>query len=345
MASTDLTPTRPHREADRTQGLDPGREGRLIRRPAELVELAELVYRGVFGAGLGVATLATLYAASLTALQPAGQRAAAGAICCVLLLAQLAAVRHRDRLYPLLRRRPWLVFVSALVIAASAWGAGPHNQQLFYVATILLGTLGATVSLRVITLASLLAAAGLAAPHIADGSWAIGEAVAAALLPPLLWLVLEQLARFMLRLHETQAPPRPTGLPRVRVRVEHPPSTSARPATASGRLRLTAALAQPSGDSRQDHPHLSARQLEVLLLCAEGLNHEQIAACLQIGAVQVGRHLRKACNRAQVARNPELIAWAIRRGLIPSEARDPRVRGVDAEPVGIPTGAPAYPQK
>jgi DNA-binding CsgD family transcriptional regulator len=184
--------------------------------------------------------------------------------------------------------------------------------------TILLGVLGAAVPLRVVATASAVAAAGMAVPHISDGSWTIGVAVAAGLLPPLFWLILEQVAGFMLRLHRSHEsslrhPPK-----RVWVWVDWRPAAHTAAARDSADPLEEEATAVGANTAAVPHGvELTARQLEVLLLCAEGLKHEEIGDCLQIGAVQVGRHLGRARQRAEVATNAELVAWAVGRGLIP----------------------------
>lgn len=323
MAPSDLIPTRP-RGFDGGATNDSG-HGSLIRRPAELVELAELVYRGVFSAGLLVASIATLYATALGALQPRGHRIVGITVCSVLLLGQLLATHQRVQLYPLLRRRPWLVLVPAVAIGAGAWATGSHNQQLFYVLTILLGVLGAAVPLRAVAVASLVAAAGMAAPHISDGSWTIGAAVVAGILPPLFWLILEQLTRFMLRLHRTTSPESGRRTRQVQARS----STHREPvAAASGNAEPADAdtkdpTVSDASQFTRDRP--TSRQHEVVLLVAEGLQHVEIAKCLGIGAAQVGRHLANACGRAGVATNGELMAWAKRHGLIPPEDGSPEI--------------------
>lgn len=318
MASTDLTPTHPTRAGQRGGPEDPG-QGPLIRRPTELVELAELVYRGVFSAGLLAASVLTLFATVLGALQPEDQTAGIAA-CSLLLLGQLVATHQRRRLYPLLRRWPWLVLMPAVAIGGGAWATGADNQQLFYVLAILLGVLGAAVPLQAVALASLVAAIGMAAPHITDGSWTIGTAAAAGVLPPLFWLVIEQFVRFMLRLHQTNEQPPLRRPKRIRVwqhAVPTPPAASGEESQHVGESEMG------EGDAPESRTAgLTARQLEVLLLVAEGLKHGQIGACLQIGPAQVGRHLGSACERAHVATNAELVAWMIRRGLIPSAATD-----------------------
>ena len=66
-----------------------------------------------------------------------------------------------------------------------------------------------------------------------------------------------------------------------------------------------------------DGVRLTSRQLQVILLACEGLRHNDIGACLGIGAAQVRRHLEKARERTGSASTPQLIAWAYRKGLVP----------------------------
>jgi DNA-binding NarL/FixJ family response regulator len=61
---------------------------------------------------------------------------------------------------------------------------------------------------------------------------------------------------------------------------------------------------------------LTARELDVLALVAEGLSHEQIGAELGIGAETVRTHLRKACQRLGAATRTQAVAAALRLGLI-----------------------------
>ena len=185
--------------------------------------------------------------------------------------------------------------------------ASPNGRcQLFYVLTILLGVLGAAVPFRVIAAASLVAATGMAAPHITDGSWTIGLAVGAGLLPPLFWLILDQFARFMLRLHRPTSLERDPRDPPVRVR------TSAYPEPARA---VSGDEARPSDTHADDvtvfdwaqfaRDTLTSRQHEVVLLVAEGLRNVEIARCLGISATQVGRHLHNA--RRETAWVPQLV--------------------------------------
>lgn len=63
-------------------------------------------------------------------------------------------------------------------------------------------------------------------------------------------------------------------------------------------------------------PALTERELAVLRLLAEGLQHEAIGERLGIGAETVRTHLRKACVRLGAATRTQAVASALRAGLI-----------------------------
>jgi DNA-binding NarL/FixJ family response regulator len=61
---------------------------------------------------------------------------------------------------------------------------------------------------------------------------------------------------------------------------------------------------------------LTQRELEVLNLLAEGLQHEEIGRRLGISSETVRTHLRKACDRLGAATRTQAVATALRMGLI-----------------------------
>jgi DNA-binding NarL/FixJ family response regulator len=84
-------------------------------------------------------------------------------------------------------------------------------------------------------------------------------------------------------------------------------------AARTGRSYLDPALVRavtPTGE------RLTPRELEVLVLVAEGLQHEEIGRRLGIGAETVRTHLRKACDRLGAATRTQAVATALRLGLI-----------------------------
>jgi DNA-binding NarL/FixJ family response regulator len=61
---------------------------------------------------------------------------------------------------------------------------------------------------------------------------------------------------------------------------------------------------------------LTPRELDVLGLLAEGLQHEEIGRRLGISSETVRTHLRKACDRLGAATRTQAVATALRLGLI-----------------------------
>ena len=65
---------------------------------------------------------------------------------------------------------------------------------------------------------------------------------------------------------------------------------------------------------------LTARQLQVLALLADGLRYREVAACLSISDGQVQRHVARAVARVGVSNAAELVAVAVSEGLVPPPA-------------------------
>jgi DNA-binding NarL/FixJ family response regulator len=61
---------------------------------------------------------------------------------------------------------------------------------------------------------------------------------------------------------------------------------------------------------------LTQREVDVLCLLAEGLQHEEIGRRLGISSETVRTHLRKACDRLGAATRTQAVATALRLGLI-----------------------------
>jgi DNA-binding CsgD family transcriptional regulator len=63
---------------------------------------------------------------------------------------------------------------------------------------------------------------------------------------------------------------------------------------------------------------LTARQLQVVALLADGLRYREVAACLSISARQVQRHVAQAAARLGVRGAYELVAIAVAEGMVPA---------------------------
>lgn len=291
-----------------------GPELAMPERPAEAVELCELLYRRIFGQGLIVVAIMAAYATVLSLLRADQNRTQAVVVSVVLLGITLTSLAMRPRLYPLMRRHQWGIAVPALLVGGAAWAMGQPNDQVFYVVTLALGVTGLTVHLSYVVAAALVAGLGCAAPALlSDDPHVTTTAIAVLTVPTIFWLIIEQLARYVLRAYgETGEPP--TGVAGRRDSPSRYP-TGEPQRTMGGRrprLLLPGRTAPPEPEAQ-----LSARQLEVLLLCAEGLRSEEIGESLNIGAQQVRKHLRQARERTGSTTTAALLAWALRHGLIP----------------------------
>jgi DNA-binding NarL/FixJ family response regulator len=83
-------------------------------------------------------------------------------------------------------------------------------------------------------------------------------------------------------------------------------------ATLAGGSYLDPAVRRTNGRSG----NLTQRELDVLGLLAEGLQHEEIGRRLGISSETVRTHLRKACDRLDAATRTQAVATALRLGLI-----------------------------
>lgn len=83
-------------------------------------------------------------------------------------------------------------------------------------------------------------------------------------------------------------------------------------AALAGRSYLDPAL----GGAAAAPSRLTQREIAVLELLAEGLQHEEIGRRLGIGAETVRTHLRKACDRLGATTRTQAVATALRLGLI-----------------------------
>jgi DNA-binding NarL/FixJ family response regulator len=79
----------------------------------------------------------------------------------------------------------------------------------------------------------------------------------------------------------------------------------------AGRVYLDPVLARAPGAGS-----LTPRELDVLTLLAEGLQHEEIGRRLGISSETVRTHLRKACGRLGASTRTQAVAKALRLGLI-----------------------------
>jgi DNA-binding CsgD family transcriptional regulator len=308
------------RVAVSTEALEPASERRdvVFQRPAELVDISERIYRQVFAVGLWVAAGLSLFAAVSSLLHPdAGSQLRGFVVCAVFAVVCVASGVRPAPVYRTLRRWPWVLVAAGAGLGLGSWFVGGHNFQLFMPLIAIIGVAGVATSPRVVVTAAVVAGVGLAVPHVVDGDGNLSGPIAVIVPPLLLWLIVDRIAGFALRLHQSsrdhvERPPRPHTQ-----RSGHPDAASE---TAGHPQAPAPQRALPAPRINEiDGVRLTGRQLQVVLLVCEGLRHDEIATCLEIGVPTVRRHLEKARKRAGVGTNPELVGWARAAGLVPGD--------------------------
>lgn len=289
----------------------------VFRRPAELVDVSERVYRDLFAVGLWLAVGFTALGLLDSLLQPPGSLVRGVFVCGACLPAMVVAATCPAVLYRRVRRFPGTLLVPAAVLGVGAFIVGPYNFQIFLSGAPILAAIGIAAPLRVVAAAGLIAAAGLAAPQIIEGRPAVAGALAVTVPPVMVWLIVDRVAGFALRLHRAlgdaaaaTSPPR--GMP------DAPTDPAYAPKPPRRGDRRQRALGGPRVVTTEG-VRLTSRQLQVILLACEGLRHAEIGACLGIGPQQVRRHLHEARRRTGSNSVPQLIDWAFRSGLAPRD--------------------------
>lgn len=301
----------------------------LVHCGAELVELSERFYRGVF---IGAVIFVSLASAAALALLPtrnslpsAGPPATVAIAVLLIALAPLAIWRAAP-LYRLLRRQPRLELV--LLALAAALLAYPLRSELWWPACGLLMLLAAIAPLRRALLYCLAALLTNLAAHIIAGD--LTEAPPVAIIG--LWiglvfwtatfgLITDRLATAILRVN-VPASPEIAGTMRVAAWSPSVPSNSSGdaqdPAPIEGAEEdLVTVETDPQSPMTAGTGGLTARQLQVVALLADGLRYRDIATCLSISERQVQRHVGNAIARIGVGSAGELVALAVAEGVVP----------------------------
>jgi DNA-binding CsgD family transcriptional regulator len=305
---------------------------------AELVALSERFYRWVFTIALGFVAISTFAALAFLPLRasPAGGRsllpAAAAAI--VVLALTSVALRRGHELYLVLRRWPALELVAVVAAALLISVASPLRNELWWSAGAILAVIAVLVPLRRALLYCLVVLAANLAAHLATGDLPhtstvgiLGLWIALPLWTAMAAVIPEHMAAHLLCLNAARRP-----APGPVLRVDAWITT---PQAAPGHADRSAQRHDPGQAHPTDHEspaprmttagpcqmsRLTARQLQVVALLADGHRYRGIAACLSISPNQVHRHVRNAIDRLAVNSPNELVAVAIAEGILPAPA-------------------------
>lgn len=286
---------------------------------AELVGLAEHFYVGMWAGALIFVTLAAFAALALLPVRSLPQgtpMAPAIAVTGLLVILPMVALWRGRATYCLLRRHPHLelapvLIAAALVVHPDLAGELWWPSCAILMALAILAPLRRTIAYTAIVLATNLAGHLIAADLEEQQAVAIiGLWIGYPIWVGIVAILTELFAGHLLRRNEIPAPQRQ--VPR-RVTAWTTPERHAPTSTTDGPVDATnnntvagsqgAARARPSAAER-----LTVRQLEVVLLLADGLRHRDVAACLSISERQVQRHVAQAVTRLGVRSSYELVA-------------------------------------
>lgn len=290
----------------------------LAESGAELVALAEGFFYRAFAGALVFVGLASAGALVLLPVRdsasPVHLTTPTVLLTAVLMVLAPLASRRARVLYRAVRLQPRLELVAVLIAAALL--AYPLRSELWWPSCALLMLVAIVAPLRRTWVYCVLVLGANLAGHALTGD--LSETPAVSIIG--LWIgfgfwattaavFTDRIAAHLLRLDVDRSllePPR-----RVTI-VEDEPSEDEgeEPDT---RARLLPAARREAGRLQR----LTARQLEVVALLADGLRYDDVAACLSISRRQVQRHVAQAIERLGVRNANELIAVAVATGLVP----------------------------
>ena len=295
--------------------IAPRAGAQLVRRGADLVVLAEQAYVRLFtvcAAGVALGSLVSLWIGARHTAQ--GHEPVTIALAAAGVIGSALVCVRRQRLYLWLRGGRWRRFVPVGLAYSLVVVNGP-NSPSDWIARPCLMSVAALEPTRWQTPAvGVFGALAYVAGNVVWGAAPLGGyalSAAGRLIAPVAAarVTTEVFGLFMLRLHRSEqeyARRRSTPL-RVRAISAASPSAPAPAASARAPRRRR---------SRADR--LTARQLEVAVLLADGLTHGEIAACLGISVRQVDRLVGEGRERAGAATSAELVALLVAGLLVPA---------------------------
>lgn len=294
----------------------------------DLVDLSERFYHAVFVGTLvfvGIATAAALaflpVRTSVDGHVPQRPAVAAGII--VLLLAGSAIVRAR-RVYVALLLWPGLQLVPVAVAAALVSVVSPIREELWWPACAILMLLGPLVRLRralayclVVLLANLTAHLAAGDLHRTATVEILGLWIGLPFWTTVAVVIPNEMAVHLLGLGSVD--PASARAPLKVAAWTSPPVDEPVTVTPSDETHTptdTEPIRPALADTLTASGGLTARQLQVVSLLADGHRYRTIAACLSISSGQVHRHVANSISRLGVQSVSELVTVAVVTGMV-----------------------------
>ncbi len=294
-----------------------------FRSGSEAAGVAEALYLRLFVVALGcllfVCALAIVVALART---HNANFARTAALALGMALLASVALRAPARWYRIIRRRPVLSLTPALLALLALAADGILYSPLSYPAAVCMA-FPAFVCGRgwALAAATLISVGAITTAMLLSGASALGS-VGPGAAGYVAWaLVLAGLAERFARLTMQMAPavtcPAPAAPLAPPAAEAGDPPEAAEPASRS--------VTTEGARCRRPHAGLTARQVQVVALLADGLRAQDIATRLGVSTSTVYRHIDRAKNRAGVASRSELVAVVLSSAVtvgVVSEARE-----------------------
>ncbi len=299
-----------------------------IRSGAEVASLTEALYVGLLTVALwGMHVVCAMSVVIAFVRTDDANFVRTTTLAAILSLLSGLALRWRVRFYRAMRRWPLLALSPPLVPLVALVVDGVSHSPMSYPATVGIAMTAFVGGRRwALVAATLVALGAIAAQTLNTGLGAlnsVGQGASGYFVWALVCAGLaESFVLLMLRL-PPPAPPRqtrpPVHVPNLAGDPDRPPAPPPAPppavTPAPADARREASARDPA--ALQGPGHLTARQLQVVALLADGLRAEDVAARLGLTTSSVYRHVERAKERAGVRTRGELVAIAVRETIVP----------------------------
>jgi DNA-binding CsgD family transcriptional regulator len=296
-------------------------------RPGELVAVGEVLYQRVFALavwGIGLAAAMAVVAAIGRTREADLPRTAALAV--LLIGMSVFLGRNAPRIYRAMRKRPALSLLPASVALLCICLDGINHSPLSFAAGVTVAVAAYAGGVRWGLAAATLLAIGVVgaaamsggAPWELDGVDDVPSVVPGAagyfLYALLVGVLGDRFARLALHLNTIDTPPLhpPLQVPNL-ASATAPVEPEGEPARSSAEQTVARARPGPAGGPLAK---LTARQLQVVLLLAEGLRANEIADRLGVRPKTVYAYVHQATRRTGARNRNELVALAAQAGLL-----------------------------
>jgi DNA-binding CsgD family transcriptional regulator len=301
----------------------------VVRSGAEAADLTEALYVGLLAVALwGMQVVCAMSVVIAFVRTDHANFARTTMLAVVLSLLSALALRSRVRYYRAMRRWPLLSLSPPAVSLVALVIDGVSHSPMSYPASVGIAMTAFVHGRRWALVAATLVSVGAIAAAMLNAGLGALNSVGQGAAGYFVWALVcaglaESFVLLILRLPQPDPSPSPPSEP---VRVPNlggdPGRAPADPPAAQGPSPPGPRSGPPSPPARdpalQGPGHLTARQLQVVALLADGMRAEEVAAALSITTSAVYRHVERAKERTGVRTRGELVAIAVRETIVPA---------------------------